>query len=74
MIKITDENVEKEKGIINQEIRMYDDDPDWRCYFGSIQNLYQHHPVKIDIAGTVETVASIDKDTLEKMLSYFLSS
>ena len=33
---------------------MYDDDPDWRCYFGSIQNLYQHHPVKIDIAGTVE--------------------
>ena len=31
---------------------MYDDDPDWRVYFGSIQNLYQDHPVKIDIAGT----------------------
>ena len=70
-IYLTDENVEKEKGIINQEIGMYDDDPDWRCYFGSIQNLYQHHPVKIDIAGTVETVASIDKDTLEKCYHTF---
>ena len=40
-IDITDESVEKEKGIIGQEIKMYDDDPDWRVYFGSIQNLYQ---------------------------------
>lgn len=70
-IYLTDENVEKEKGIINQEIGMYDDDPDWRCYFGSIQNLYQNHPVKIDIAGTVETVASIDKATLEKCYHTF---
>lgn len=68
---LTDENVEKEKGIINQEIGMYDDDPDWRCYFGSIQNLYCNHPVKIDIAGTVETVASIDKETLEKCYQTF---
>lgn len=70
-IYLTDENVEKEKGIINQEIGMYDDDPDWRCYFGSIQNLYQQHPVKIDIAGTVETVRSIDKETLEKCYHTF---
>lgn len=70
-IYLTDENVEKEKGIINQEIGMYDDDPDWRCYFGSIQNLYQKHPVKIDIAGTVETVAQIDKETLEKCYHTF---
>lgn len=70
-IYLTDENVEKEKGIINQEIGMYDDDPDWGCYFGSIQNLYQKHPVKIDIAGTVETVRSIDKETLEKCYHTF---
>ena len=70
-IYLTDQTVEKEKGIINQEIGMYDDDPDWRCYFGSIQNLYQKHPVKIDIAGTVETVASIDKETLEKCYHTF---
>ena len=50
---------------------MYDDDPDWRCYFGSIQNLYQEHPVKIDIAGTVETVSQIDKETLEKCYHTF---
>jgi len=70
-IYLTDESIEKEKGIINQEIGMYDDDPDWRCYFGSIQNLYQKHPVKIDIAGTVETVATIDKETLEKCYHTF---
>ncbi|MFR1296539.1 MAG: EF-P 5-aminopentanol modification-associated protein YfmH [Coprobacillus cateniformis] len=70
-IYLTDQTVEKEKGIINQEIGMYDDDPDWRCYFGSIQNLYQKHPVKIDIAGTVETVNEIDKDILEKCYQTF---
>ena len=70
-IYLTEENVEKEKGIINQEIGMYDDDPDWRCYFGSIQNLYQNHPVKIDIAGTVDTVREIDKETLEKCYHTF---
>ncbi|MBA5819541.1 insulinase family protein, partial [Escherichia coli] len=50
----TEETVEKEKGIIGQEIRMYDDDPDFRAYFGVIENMYHNHPVKIDIAGTVE--------------------
>ena len=70
-IYLTDDSVEKEKGIINQEIGMYDDDPDWRCYFGSIQNLYVDHPVKVDIAGTVETVSSIDKETLEKCYHTF---
>ncbi|MEG0276093.1 MAG: pitrilysin family protein [Coprobacillus sp.] len=70
-IYLTNESVEKEKGIINQEIKMYDDDPDWRCYFGSIQNLYKEHPVKIDIAGTVETVNEIDKETLEKCYHTF---
>ena len=70
-IYLTDESVEKEKGIINQEIGMYDDDPDWRCYFGSIQNLYKDHPVHIDIAGTVETVSQIDKEILLKCYHTF---
>ena len=68
---LTPESVEKEKGIIGQEIKMYDDDPDWRCYFGSIQNLYQKHTVSVDIAGTVETVNSTDKETLEKCYNTF---
>ncbi|WP_102346878.1 EF-P 5-aminopentanol modification-associated protein YfmH [Bacillus sp. Marseille-P3661] len=60
----TEQTVEKEKGIIGQEITMYDDNPDWRAYFGLIENMYHHHPVKIDIAGTIESIAMITKDLL----------
>ncbi|WP_239254104.1 EF-P 5-aminopentanol modification-associated protein YfmH [Listeria ilorinensis] len=60
----TENTVEKEKGIIAQEIRMYDDDPDFRVYFGAIENMYHTHPVKIDIAGTVESISAITKDLL----------
>ena len=62
---LTEENVEKEKGIIGQEIKMYDDDPDWQNYFGAIQNLYHKHPFAIDIAGTVESVNATTKEQLE---------
>lgn len=60
----TEQNVEKEKGIIEQEIKMYQDNPDWRVYFGLIEALYHQHPVKIDIAGTVESIYEITKDML----------
>ncbi len=60
----TEKTVEKEKGIIGQEITMYDDNPDWRVYFGLIENLYQNHPVKIDIAGTIESISHITADLL----------
>ncbi|PLT34148.1 EF-P 5-aminopentanol modification-associated protein YfmH [Bacillus sp. V5-8f] len=60
----SEKTVEKEKGIIGQEINMYDDNPDWRLYFGCIENMFHNHPVKIDIAGTVESIAEITKDML----------
>lgn len=60
----TDQNVEKEKGIIGQEINMYQDNPDWRVYFGLIEAFYKVHPVHIDIAGTVESIGTITKETL----------
>ncbi|MCU9612040.1 insulinase family protein [Caldibacillus lycopersici] len=60
----SEKTVEKEKGIIGQEIQMYDDNPDWRLYFGAIENMYHEHPVKIDIAGTVESISHITKDLL----------
>ncbi|MDG0812481.1 EF-P 5-aminopentanol modification-associated protein YfmH [Cohnella rhizosphaerae] len=60
----TDENVEKEKGIIVQEINMYKDNADWRVYFGLIEALYEKHPVNIDIAGTEASVRSITKEQL----------
>ncbi len=70
-LEITPDSVEKEKGIIGQEIKMYDDDPDWRVYFGSIQNLYCNHPVAVDIAGTVETVNNTTKEMLELCYNTF---
>ena len=60
----TESTVEKEKGIIAQEITMYDDQPDWRLYFGVIENMYKNHPVKIDIAGTVESIQDITAEHL----------
>lgn len=56
----TKETVDKEQGIIGQEIRMYDDSPDWRVLFNLLTALYENHPVRIDIAGTVESIAKID--------------
>ncbi len=67
----SEKTVEKEKGIIGQEITMYDDNPDWRLYFGLIQNLYKNHPVKIDIAGTVESISHINKDLLYECYNTF---
>ncbi|MDD4295558.1 MAG: pitrilysin family protein [Ruminiclostridium sp.] len=61
---LTDENVEKEKGIIGQEIKMYEDNADWRVFFNLLEALFVQHPVKIDIAGTVESISKITKDTL----------
>ena len=52
----TDKTVDKEKGIIAQEIIMYQDNPNWRVYFNLLKGLYHQHPVKNDIAGTVESI------------------
>ncbi|MHA6484335.1 EF-P 5-aminopentanol modification-associated protein YfmH [Paenibacillus sp. strain BS8-2] len=67
----TDANVDKEKGIIEQEINMYRDNADWRVYFGLIDALYHTHPVHIDIAGTVESIYQIDKETLYRCYETF---
>ncbi|AQP94668.1 peptidase M16 [Bacillus sp. 275] len=67
----TEKSVEKEKGIIGQEINMYDDNPDWRLFFGFIENMYKDHPVKIDIAGTVESISHITKDLLYECYETF---
>ena len=62
----TNENVEKEKGIIAQEIRMYDDDPGWQLYMGILDCLYKNNPIKVDIAGTVESISKITPEVLYK--------
>lgn len=67
----TDENVEKEKGIIGQEIMMYDDYPDWKVYLNLLEAMYHEHPIKLDITGTVETISHIDKEILYKCYNTF---
>jgi len=68
---LTDENVEKEKGIISQEIKMYNDNADWRVFFNLLNALYVNHPVRTDIAGTVESISEITKEELYKCYNTF---
>ena len=67
----TDENVEKEKGIIGQEIMMYDDYPEWAVYMNAMKAMYKNNPIKIDIAGSIESIAKIDKEVLYKCYNTF---
>ena len=60
----TDESVRKEQGIIGQEIRMGEDDPDRVIYDELLRCLYDHHPVRDSVAGTVESIAEITPETL----------
>ena len=60
----TEQTVQKEQGIIGQEIRMYDDSADWRVLFNCLDGMYHNNPVKVDIAGTVESIAQINADLL----------
>ncbi len=68
---ITEESVEKEKGIIGQEINMYRDDPGWRVFFNLLGAFYENNPVKVDIAGTVESISKINRDMLYKCYNTF---
>ena len=67
----TDQNVEKEKGIIAQEIKMYDDEPSWRLYMNIMDCLYKDNPIKIDIAGSVKSISQITPDVLYKCYNTF---
>ncbi len=68
---LTDENVEKEKGIIAQEIEMYLDNPKWRVFFNCLKGLYHNHPVRTDIAGTVGSIKEITKEDLLRAYNTF---
>ncbi|QQE76205.1 insulinase family protein [Brevibacillus composti] len=67
----TDASVEKEKGIIGQEITMYDDNPDWKVYMNLLKAMYQKFPIKIEIAGTIESISHITKEYLYQCYETF---
>ena len=60
----TPESVEKEQGIIGQEIRMCEDDPSHEVYYQLMEAMYVNHPIRVRVAGTVESIAKITADTL----------
>ncbi len=60
----TQATVEKEQGIIGQEIDMYKDVPDWEVMFNCLRTMYHNLPIRIDIAGTHESIAQITAETL----------
>ena len=60
----TDENVEKEKGIIGQEINMYQDYPEWQVYLNALKCMYKNMPIRLDIAGSIESISGITKEML----------
>ncbi len=67
----TAQTVAKEQGIIGQEIKMYDDSPNWRVMFNMLEGMYKNHPVRIDIAGTVESIAKITAEKLYEVYNVF---
>ena len=67
----TEETVQKEQGIIGQEIKMYEDSAPWRVFFNLLTAIYVNHPVRIDIAGTVESIAQIDASLLHRCYNTF---
>ncbi|WEV45141.1 pitrilysin family protein [Streptococcaceae bacterium ESL0687] len=68
----TEEGVTSEQGIIGQEIQMYQDDPDWRLYFGLLQSLYPESPLAADIAGSPKSISEITvTDLYENYESFY---
>ena len=60
----TQESVDKEQGIIGQEIGMIEDDPEWKVFMNLMAALYQNHPIRVSVAGSVESISHITADTL----------
>ncbi len=67
----TPETVAKEQGIIGQEIKMYEDSPEWRVHMNLLQAMYVLHPINKDIAGTVQTIAEITPEVLYECYNSF---
>jgi len=60
----TQESVDKEQGIIGQEIGMIEDDPNWKVFMDLMAALYRDHPIRVSVAGSVESISHITADTL----------
>ncbi|MFH4935175.1 pitrilysin family protein [Staphylococcus cohnii] len=60
----TEASVNKEKGIIAEEIKMYQEQPGYKLMFNTLRAMYESHPIRVDIAGSVESIYDITKEDL----------
>lgn len=67
----TNKNVEKEKGIITEELNMYNDNPYTRLYRRSLECIFKKHNVRIDVGGTPSSIKNITKEDLYKCYNAF---
>ena len=67
----TEKGIQKERGIIEQEIKMYEDSPDWQATINLLSSLYKVHPIGCDIAGSVESISHITTDLMNKCYDAF---
>lgn len=70
----TEESVQKEQGIIAQEIKMYDDSPAEVCYYGMLESLYEHHSIRRNICGSVESISKITPELLYECYRVFYNA
>lgn len=70
-VDFTKESILREQDIIGQEIEMYQDNPDYRLFFGSLANLYPQTPLAEDIAGTKESISEITAENLKENFKNF---
>lgn len=67
----TDESIEREQGIIDQELKMYMDNPSDNLHLGLMQNLFKYYPLRYDIGGTIESIKEINKENITKCYNTF---
>ena len=67
----TEESVESEKGIILEEMRMYDDSPGDRCFYGMLEGMYEHHSIRRNICGTERSISEISAPLLYSCYNAF---
>ena len=67
----TEESVRSEVGIIGEEIRMYDDNPSDRCFYGMLEAMYEHHSIRRNICGSAESIAEITPELLYRCYRTF---
>ena len=67
----TEENIASEVGIITEEIKMYDDSPSDRCFYGMLEGMYEHHSIRRNICGTAESIRQITPELLYSCYNSF---